>query len=227
MRSATRRSFSRATRGRTLQSTVARARRCATGSILGPDIPSGCSSTNAKTDASSGEWRPGRCSIASPTPVRFPSRRHGRRRDGEHRSLQEIARPRPGKFRSQRSPTDGHRFIADDVMECSAAPRAQGRKIRRHHPRSADFLALAHAGRAFQVEQDFEKLLLAALEVAERDARILLSTNCTRLNERALESYGAVLSQGNAPRRKLSIASRPCLIFHPEWRARSVWLTLR
>ena len=33
-------------------------------------------------------------------------------------------------------------------------------------------------------------LLLAALEVAERDAKILLSTNCTRLDERALEVMG-------------------------------------
>jgi hypothetical protein len=37
------------------------------------------------------------------------------------------------------------------------------------------------------VEHDFERLLMSALEVAERDARSCFPTNCTRLDERALE----------------------------------------
>src|SRR5256885_1671587 len=47
-----------------------------------------------------------------------------------------------------------------------------------------------HRGKTFQVEQDFERLLLAALEVAERRARILLSTNCSTLGDRVLEVMG-------------------------------------
>src|SRR5207244_9188232 len=42
-------------------------------------------------------------------------------------------------------------------------------------------------GKAFHVEHDFEKLLLLALELAERDSCILLSTNCSALREHALE----------------------------------------
>ncbi|MGB8168331.1 MAG: hypothetical protein WCF18_12610, partial [Chthoniobacteraceae bacterium] len=42
-------------------------------------------------------------------------------------------------------------------------------------------------GRRFQVERDLEALLQAALEIATPRARILLSTNCTRLTRRELE----------------------------------------
>jgi len=45
-----------------------------------------------------------------------------------------------------------------------------------------------HKGRRFQVEKDFETLLLAALELAAPRARILLSTNCARLDRRVLET---------------------------------------
>ncbi len=83
-------------------------------------------------------------------------------------------------------PTNDHRFLADDVMEVLPRLGRRGEKF--------DVIILdpptfsrSHRGKAFQVEQDFETLLLAALEVAERDGKILLSTNCSSLGERALE----------------------------------------
>ena len=82
--------------------------------------------------------------------------------------------------------TNGHQFIADDVMEVLPRLARKGEKF--------DVIILdpptfsrSHRGKAFQVEQDFETLLLAALEVAERDARILLSTNCMDLRDAGLE----------------------------------------
>lgn len=44
-----------------------------------------------------------------------------------------------------------------------------------------------HRGKTFQVESDYETLLIAAIEVVEREGHILLSTNCSSMDERALE----------------------------------------
>src|SRR6185436_243529 len=68
-------------------------------------------------------------------------------------------------------PTGDHRFIADDVLTVLPRLARKGEKF--------DMIILdpptfsrSHRGKAFQVEQDFEALLLAALEVAERQAKI-------------------------------------------------------
>jgi len=83
----------------------------------------------------------------------------------------------------------GHRFLADDVLE--ALPRL-GRKGEVFDAIILDppTFSRGHKGRRFQVEKDFESLLLAALELAAPRARILLSTNCTHLDHRALENIG-------------------------------------
>lgn len=92
-------------------------------------------------------------------------------------------------FILNRIATDRHRFLAEDVM--TVLPRL-ARKGERFDCIILDppTFSRSHTGKAWQVERDFERLLMAALEVAERDARILLSTNCTRLNERGLEVMG-------------------------------------
>ena len=41
--------------------------------------------------------------------------------------------------------------------------------------------------KVFHVEEDFEKLLIDALELAERDGHVLLSANCSAVREHALE----------------------------------------
>jgi 23S rRNA (cytosine1962-C5)-methyltransferase len=84
----------------------------------------------------------------------------------------------------------------------------------------------SHRGKAFQVEQDFETLLLAALEVAERNARILLSTNCSTLGERALEVMGRFCLK--ATRRAGEFHREPSLPdFPPQVGAATLWLRLR
>jgi 23S rRNA (cytosine1962-C5)-methyltransferase len=84
-------------------------------------------------------------------------------------------------------PVAGHRFYADDVLDLLPRFARKGDTF--------DAIVLdpptfsrGNKGRRFQVEHDFEQLLLAALEVATPQCRILLSTNCTRLTRRSLES---------------------------------------
>ena len=84
---------------------------------------------------------------------------------------------------------NGHRFLADDVFKVLPRMARNGEKF--------DVIILdpptfsrSHRGRAFRVEYDFETLLLSAMEVAERDGKILLSTNCSSLGERALQVMG-------------------------------------
>lgn len=121
--------------------------------------------------------------------------------------------------------TDDHRFFAEDVMEFLPRLSRKGEKF--------DVIILdpptfsrTHRGKAFQVERDFETLLAHALEIAERDGRILLSTNCTTLNERALEVMARFCLK--TTRRAGNLHSEPPLPDFPRGAgARTVWLTLR
>ncbi len=124
-----------------------------------------------------------------------------------------------------RLPSDGHRFLADDVT--TVLPRL-ARKGERFDCIVLDppTFSRSRSGHAWQVERDFETLLLAALEVAERNARILLSTNCTRLNERALEVMGRFCLK--ATRRAGTFqATTPLPDFPRGAAARSLWMILR
>ncbi len=80
-------------------------------------------------------------------------------------------------------------------------------------------------GRAFHVERDFEELIAAALEVAERAGRILLSTNCETLDEKALERMARYCLK--LSRRAGSLHRQPPPAdFPPRTGAKTVWLTL-
>jgi 23S rRNA (cytosine1962-C5)-methyltransferase len=99
----------------------------------------------------------------------------------------------------------GHRFYADDVQDLLPRLARKGEQF--------DAIVLdpptfsrGNKGRRFQVEHDFEQLLLAALEVAAPQCRILLSTNCTRLTRRSLETIA---------RHCLKLVRRPAR-FHTE-----------
>ncbi len=121
--------------------------------------------------------------------------------------------------------TDGHRFIADDVMEVLPRLARKGEKFDSIILDPPTF-SRSHKGKAFQVEQDFEKLLLLAIEIAERDAHILLSTNCTSLNEHALEVMAKFCIK--SLRRAGNLHRQPCPTDFPANTAAStVWLTLR
>jgi len=139
-------------------------------------------------------------------------------------SKKSLSRGRDN-FMLNRLATDRHRFMAEDVV--SVLPRL-ARKGERFDAIILDppTFSRSRTGRAWQVEHDFEKLLQAALEVAERDAKILLSTNCTRLNERALEVMGRFCLK--ATRRAGSFQATARLPdFPPGVAARSLWMILR
>lgn len=117
-----------------------------------------------------------------------------------------------------------HAFIADDVLEVLPRLGRRGEKFDAIVLDPPTFSRGAK-GRRFQVEQDFEKLLHLALEVADAKAGVLLSTNCTRLERRNLESIA---------RHCLKLVRRQG-VFHQEpdlpdipssSAARTVWLLL-
>jgi len=121
--------------------------------------------------------------------------------------------------------TIDHHFIADDVMAVLRRLAHKGEKF--------DVIILdpptfsrSPKGKTFQVENDFEKLLVDALELAERDSHILLSTNCFTLREHALEVMARYALK--ATRRAATFHRQPALPdFPPGAGASSIWLILR
>jgi 23S rRNA (cytosine1962-C5)-methyltransferase len=128
-------------------------------------------------------------------------------------------------FALNRLATDRHRLLADDVF--AVLPRL-ARKGERFDAIILDppTFSRSRTGKAWQVEHDFERLLLAALEVAEREAKILLSTNCTRLDERALEVMGRFCLKTTRRAGKF-IPSLQLPDLPPGAAARSLWMILR
>jgi 23S rRNA (cytosine1962-C5)-methyltransferase len=119
---------------------------------------------------------------------------------------------------------EGHKFIADDVRPVLGRLSRRGEKF--------DLIILdpptfsrTKSGKAFHVEKDFEELIASALEITERDARVLLSTNCETLNEQALERmarYSLKLSRRSGTFHR----QPPPVDFPPGAAASTIWLTL-
>jgi 23S rRNA (cytosine1962-C5)-methyltransferase len=139
-------------------------------------------------------------------------------------SKKSLARGREN-FALNSLPTIDHRFIVDNVMAVLPRLARKGEKF--------DVIILdpptfsrSPGGKSFHVENDFEKLLVDALELADRDSHVLLSTNCSTLREHALEvmaRYGL-----KAARRAAMFHRQPPLPdFPPGAGASSIWLTLR
>jgi 23S rRNA (cytosine1962-C5)-methyltransferase len=139
-------------------------------------------------------------------------------------SKKSLARGREN-FALNSLPTIDHRFIADDVMAVLPRLARKGEKF--------DMIILdpptfsrSPSGKTFHVENDFEKLLVSAFDLAERDSRILVSTNCSALREHALEvmaRYGL-----KTARRAGTFHRQPPLPDFPAGGgASSIWLILR
>jgi 23S rRNA (cytosine1962-C5)-methyltransferase len=121
--------------------------------------------------------------------------------------------------------TMDHRFIADDVM---AVVRRLARKGEKFDVIILDppTFSRSSKGKTFQVENDFEKLVIDALELTGRDNHILLSTNCSSLREHALEVMSRYALK--ATRRAARFYRQPALPdFPPGTGASSIWLILR
>ncbi|PYJ42502.1 MAG: hypothetical protein DME86_05255 [Verrucomicrobia bacterium] len=121
-------------------------------------------------------------------------------------------------------PAEEHRFTTDDVFEVLPRLARGGEKF--------DMIVLdpptfsrSRRGRTFQVQSDFENLLLTALEVADRDSHILLSTNFSNLDERALEVMARFCLKAARRAGKFHRQPKPAE-FPPGAGASTVWLTL-
>ncbi|HET9418441.1 MAG TPA: class I SAM-dependent methyltransferase [Chthoniobacterales bacterium] len=127
-------------------------------------------------------------------------------------------------FALNRLATSGHHFIVDDVMSVLPRLARRGEKFNAIILDPPTFSRNSR-GDSFHVEQDFERLLNLALEVAVQDARILLSTNCSALGHHALE--GMARHSLKLCRRAGKFA-RPARLpdFPPGAGAKSVWLLL-
>ena len=80
--------------------------------------------------------------------------------------------------------------------------------------------------KTFHVEEDFEKLLIDALELTERDGQVLLSTNCSTVREHAL---GVMARYCLKATRRAATFQRSSRLpdFPPGAGASSIWLALR
>jgi 23S rRNA (cytosine1962-C5)-methyltransferase len=139
-------------------------------------------------------------------------------------SKKSLARGREN-FALNSLPTTDHRFIADDVMAVLPRLARKGEKF--------DMVILdpptfsrSSGGKTFHVESDFETLLVSALELAERDGRVLVSTNCFALREHALE---VMARYGLKAARRAGIFHRqpPLPDFPVGGGASSIWVILR
>ncbi len=139
-------------------------------------------------------------------------------------SKKSLARGREN-FALNSLPTIDHRFIADDVMAVVPRLARKGEKF--------DMIILdpptfsrSPGGKTFHVENDFEKLLVSAFDLAERDSRILVSTNCSVLREHALEVMARYCLK--TARRTGTFHRQPPLPDFPAGGgASSIWLILR
>jgi 23S rRNA (cytosine1962-C5)-methyltransferase len=122
-------------------------------------------------------------------------------------------------------PTIEHRFIADDVRAVLPRLVRKGEKF--------DVIILdpptfsrSREGKTFQVEYDFENVLIEALGLAERDSHILLSTNCAALREHALEVMARYCLKATC---RAGTFHRPPQLpdFPAGAGASSIWLTLQ
>ena len=139
-------------------------------------------------------------------------------------SKKSLARGREN-FGLNALPTSEHQFIADDVRLVLRRLARRGEKFDTIILDPPTF-SRAPRGEAFHIESDFELLLLDALELAERDARILLSTNCKTLREPALEVMARYCLK--VSRRAGTLHRQPPPVDFPAGTAAStVWLSLR
>src|SRR5437868_759589 len=139
-------------------------------------------------------------------------------------SKKSLARGREN-FALNNLSTIDHRFIADDVRAVLPRLARRGEKFDAIILDPPTFSRSPGAKR-FQVEEDFEKLLIDALELAERDGHVLLSTSCSALREHALEVMVRYCLKATRRAATFHRSSR-LPDFPPGAGASSIWLALR
>jgi 23S rRNA (cytosine1962-C5)-methyltransferase len=137
-------------------------------------------------------------------------------------SRRSLVRGEENFRRNGLDPKTGHRFLADDVLAVLPRLARRGEKF--------DWIVLDpptfsrnQSGAAFQVQRDFEKLLMLALEVAAPRAHVLLSVNHSEMRVADLEriARGVLRIQGRSGRfdRTPALPDIP-----PDEGAKTLWL---
>lgn len=118
-----------------------------------------------------------------------------------------------------------HRFIADDVLDVLPRLAKRGEKFDAIILDPPTF-SRGNKGRRWQVEQHFEELLNAALELTMPKCAILLSTNCARLDPATLERNARFCAKLN---RRTAAYIRPGTLpdFPPMHGASTLWMNVR
>ena len=117
------------------------------------------------------------------------------------------------------------RFIVDDVRSVLPRLARRGEKFDTIILDPPTF-SRSPEGKTFQIQYDFKNLLISGLAVAERDAHVLVSTNCSALGVRALEVMARYCLKET---RRAATLHRPLPLpdFPPRTGASSIWLALR
>ncbi|MFA7344128.1 MAG: class I SAM-dependent methyltransferase [Terrimicrobiaceae bacterium] len=122
-------------------------------------------------------------------------------------------------------PLDGHRFLADDVLDVLPRLGRRGEKFDLIILDPPTF-SLGNRGRRWQVEEQVEDLLRTALELAAPKAALLISTNCTKLDLPTLERTARFVLK--VARLGGDLSHEPPLPDFPAGEgARTLWLQLR
>ena len=137
-------------------------------------------------------------------------------------SRRSLTRGEENFSRNGLDPKAGHRFIADDVLATMPRLARRGEKFDAIILDPPTF-SRNHAGAAFQVQRDFDKLVLLALEVAAPGAKILLSVNHSAMRVTDLEQAArAALRINKRPGRFHAAETLPD--FPSGHGAKTVWL---
>jgi 23S rRNA (cytosine1962-C5)-methyltransferase len=139
-------------------------------------------------------------------------------------SRRSLVRGEENFRRNGLDPKAGHKFIADDVL--AVLPRL----VRRGEKFDAIILdpptfSRNQSGAAFQVQRDFDQLIMLALEVAAPSAKILLSVNHAEMRVADLErsARGAMRLHKRAGRFH---PSTPLADFPSGHGAKTLWLEM-
>lgn len=120
---------------------------------------------------------------------------------------------------------DGHRFLADDVLDVLPRLERRGEKFDLLILDPPTF-SLGNKGRRWRVEEQIEDLLRIALEIAAPGASLLVSTNCTKLDRGTLER--TVRFMVKTARLGGEISHEPTLPDFPAGEgAQTLWLKLK
>ena len=116
----------------------------------------------------------------------------------------------------------GHRFLADDVLDVLPRLARRGERFDAIILDPPTF-SRGNKGRLWQVEQHFENLLCAALDLAGPTCAILLSTNCTTIDSASLEQQARACAKIKHRRADYARTS-PTVDFPAGHGASTVWM---